>query len=215
MTLRKPIDVGCMWQMWGIVRIELLSYLQWNGRYVQLNISGRISKTAITVDWTGHRVDIVQNGWCAPCLAANEEYNAHRIYDIPPISEEIRLIAYWSLNIPNTQIHMYPKYRVDIAQPGWCALSLAANVRYNADRIVEISQMETLIRSIEYFRQNLQNCSNAVLDRAQTWHGVNRTMCAVFGRKFGEERASNCGHITNNSGDALNWILKPEYAVLI
>jgi hypothetical protein len=63
MTLRKPVDVRYMWQqMCGIMRMELLSYLQWNERYVQLNISGRISKTAITVDWTGHRVDIAQTG---------------------------------------------------------------------------------------------------------------------------------------------------------
>jgi hypothetical protein len=95
LSLRKPVDARCIWQeVCGIMRIELSTCLQWKQRYVQLNTSGRISKTEITLYLTGHRDNIAQTGWRALYLAANVGFNAHRIVNISQIAAEIRLFEY-------------------------------------------------------------------------------------------------------------------------
>jgi hypothetical protein len=214
MTLRKPIDVRCMWQMWGIVRIELLSYLQWNGRYVQLNISGRISKTAITVDRTGHRVDIVQNGWCAPCLAANEEYNAHRIVDIPPIAAETHAIEYLCLNMQNCN------YKCFCRDQGWHCKNRLIGAVFCSEWGV---QRASNLRHTTNIRGDTINCilkpkypkhPNTYVSQVQSWHCATRLVYAVFGSKCAVQRGSNCRNISNGNADTFNWIFQAESAKL-
>jgi hypothetical protein len=59
-------------------------------------------------------------------------------------------------------------HRLDLGKTGSCALHLAANKEYNVRRIVEVSDIETEMCSIEYFRQNLHNGNYVRFDRAQS-----------------------------------------------
>jgi hypothetical protein len=58
--------------------------------------------------------------------------------------------------------------RVDIMKIGARVPYLTANLEWNAHRIVDMSQIQTEICSIEYLRQNLRICNYAGLERAQS-----------------------------------------------
>lgn len=103
---------------------------------------------------------------------------------------------------------------VDIAHTGRCVLYMAAKVEYNSHCIVDISAVETMIRSMQYLRQNLNNCKYTGIDVAHCWHSTNRPNCAVFGSKCAVWRPSNCLHITNSGRYTINWILNPKYSKL-
>ena len=63
--------------------------------------SGYVSRTAITLDFTGYTDDIAQTLRCVINLGANVEYNTHKFIVISALETEIRRFEYLSLNVQN------------------------------------------------------------------------------------------------------------------
>ena len=63
--------------------------------------SAYVSRTAITLGFTGYTDDIAQTLRCVLNLGANVEYNTHEFIVISASETEIRRFEYLSLNIHN------------------------------------------------------------------------------------------------------------------
>ena len=63
--------------------------------------SAYVSKTAITLDFTGYTDDIAQTLRCVLNLEANVEYNTHKFIVISALETEIRRFEYLTLNMQN------------------------------------------------------------------------------------------------------------------
>jgi hypothetical protein len=178
--------VPCIWQQaWTITRIDLSTNHQLQRRYVQLNIVAWMARTIIILDLTGISFDTAKSGGFRLHFAANMEYNTHWIVDEPLIAGEVRSFEYWWLCIKKCNFIGFDRDQSWHSETGYCGLYLASNVDYNAHWIVDISQISTVIRSIQYCSLNSKKCNYILFDRDHGWHGVNKRIRTVFGSKCG------------------------------
>ena len=98
--------VHCIWQqMWSIACIVFPTYIICiqiiTAQCFLMEDSAYVSKTAITLDFTGYTDDIAQTVRCVLNLGANVEYNTHKFIVISALETEIRRFEYLSLNMQN------------------------------------------------------------------------------------------------------------------
>jgi hypothetical protein len=171
---------------------------------------------AATLYLAGHCVELGHTGWYALHLDATPEFNAHRIVNIYGLETEIDSIEYFRQNL---QSGIYDGF--DRAQRWHSANQTMCTIFGNIcgvcispiSHIVGISPIAAEIRLVEYLSLNMQSFNYKRFGRNQGWHRENRLIGAVFGIKFGIERASNRRHIFNINGYTFNWIFRPQCVI--
>jgi hypothetical protein len=118
------------------------------------------------LDLTGNTVNIALTGRCALYKATKAEYNEHRIVYINPLPVEIRSIRFLAPKIKKFMMNALDLTgnTVNIAQTGWCALYKATNAEYYEHRMVYITPIAGVIRSIRSLAPKIKKFMMNALD---------------------------------------------------